>query len=91
MQATITLEFDIFVEATGDEPPEFTEIGLVLYDPKAAPSFRHKTSRMVPISLELAKLLAEHVEDEANYALAEADAEAAESAAEQRWEMESGR
>jgi hypothetical protein len=89
--ATITFEVDVFVEAMEGDEPEVTEIGLVLYDPSRPVGRRHYTSRMVPVSPELARLILDHFRDEANHALAEADTDHAESAAEYRWEMASGR
>ena len=89
--ATISFEVDVFVEAMEGDEPEVTEIGVVIYDPRAAIGRRHRTSRMVPVSSELSRLILDHFRDEAIEALAEADTDHAEQAAEHRWEMASGR
>jgi hypothetical protein len=89
--ATISFEVDVFVEAMEGDEPEITEIGLVIYDPTAAIGRRHRTSRMVPVSAELSRLILDHLRAEALDALADADTDHAEQAAEHRWEMASGR
>ena len=89
--ATISFEVDVFVEAMEGDEPEITEIGVVLYDPSRPVGRRHHTSRMVPVSPELSRLILDHLRAEAIDALADADTDHAESAAEHRWEMASGR
>lgn len=90
--ATISLEVKVLVQALDrDAEAEITEIGLCLYDRHAPVGQRHKTSRMVPVTPELSALILEHFLSEAEDALAEADTDHAESAAEYRWEMASGR
>jgi hypothetical protein len=90
--ATINFEVEVIVEALDRHAEaEITEIGLIVYDPSRPVGLRHKTTRMVPVSPELSKLILEHFLSEAEEALAEADTDHAESAAEYRWEMASGR
>ncbi len=89
--ATISFEVDVFVEAMEGDEPEITEIGVVLYDPSRPVGRRHYTSRMVPVSPELSRLILDHLRAEALDALADADTDHAEQAAEHRWVMASGR
>jgi len=89
--ATISFTVDVFVEAMEGDEPEITEIGVVLYDFSRPVGRRHHTSRMVPVSPELSRLILDHLRAEALDALAEADTDHAEQAAESRWEMASGR
>lgn len=89
--ATISFEVDVLVEAMEGDAPEITEIGLIVYDRSRPIGLRHKTTRMVPVSPELSRLILEHFLSEAEEALNEADTDHAEQAAEHRWEMESGR
>ena len=90
--ATISFEVEVIVEALDRHAEaEITEIGLIVYDRAAPIGLRHKTTRMVPVSPELSRLILDHLRAEALDALAEADTDHAESAAEHRWEMASGR
>jgi hypothetical protein len=89
--ATISFEVDVFVQSVDIGEPNITDIGIVIYDPKAPIGRRHRTSRMVPVSAELSRLILDHLRAEALDALAEADTDHAEQAAEYRWEMASGR
>ena len=90
--ATISFEVEVIVEALDRHAEaEITEIGLIVYDRAAPIGLRHKTTRMVPVSPELSALILQHFLSEAEDALAEADTDHAEQAAESRWEMASGR
>jgi len=90
--ATISFEVEVIVEALDRHAEaEITEIGLIVYDRAAPIGLRHKTTRMVPVSPELSALILQHFLSEADDALAEADTDHAEQAAEYRWEMASGR
>ena len=90
--ATISFEVEVIVEALDRHAEaEITEIGLIVYDRAAPIGLRHKTTRMVPVSAELSRLILDHLRAEAIDALAEADTDHAEQAAESRWEMASGR
>jgi hypothetical protein len=90
--ATISFEVEVIVEALERHAEaEITEIGLIVYDRAAPIGLRHKTTRMVPVSPELSALILQHFLSEAEDALAEADTDHAEQAAEYRWEMASGR
>lgn len=90
--AIISFEVEALVEALDRHAePVITEIGVCIYDAKAPLGQRHKTSRMVPVSPELSSLILQHFLAEAEDALEDADTDHAESAAEHRWEMESGR
>lgn len=90
--ATINFEVEVIVEAIDrDAEAEITEIGVIAYDRTRPVGRRHYTSRMVPVSSELSKLILEHFLSEAEEALNEADTDHAESAAEHRWEMDSDR